>query len=87
VILGCYLGTIPAVLAEQFPAAVRCTGSATSYNVVHGLFGGTTPMICMLLISAAGNNLLPALYLIVAAAIALVTVSLVRETAFRELRA
>jgi hypothetical protein len=44
-------------------------------------------MICMLLISAAGNNLLPALYLIVAAAIALVTVSLVRETAFRELRA
>jgi MHS family proline/betaine transporter-like MFS transporter len=87
VILGCYLGTIPAVLAEQFPAAIRCTGSATSYNVVHGLFGGTTPMICMLLISAAGNNLLPALYLIVAAAIALVTVSLVRETAFRELRA
>src|SRR5215207_1221996 len=83
VILGCYLGTIPAVLAEQFPAAVRCTGSATSYNVVHGLFGGTTPMICMLLISAAGNNLLPALYLIVAAAIALVTVSLVHETAFR----
>ncbi len=87
VILGCYLGTIPAVLAEQFPAAVRCTGSATSYNVVHGLFGGTTPMACVLMISAAGNNLLPALYLIVAAAVALVTVCLVRETAFSQLRA
>jgi MHS family proline/betaine transporter-like MFS transporter len=86
-ILGCYLGTIPAVLVEQFPAAVRCTGSATSYNVVHGLFGGTTPMVCVLLISAAGNNLLPALYLILAAVIALATVCLVRETAFGELRA
>jgi MHS family proline/betaine transporter-like MFS transporter len=85
-ILGCYFGTIPAVLVEQFPAAVRCTGSATSYNVVHGLFGGTTPMVCVLMISAAGNNLLPAFYLVVAAAVAFITVCLVRETAFGELR-
>jgi MFS transporter, MHS family, proline/betaine transporter len=87
VILGCYLGTIPAVLAEQFPTEVRCTGSATSYNFVHGVFGGTTPMACVLMISASGNNLLPALYLSIAAAIALATVCLLRETAFRELRA
>jgi MFS transporter, MHS family, proline/betaine transporter len=87
VILGCYLGTIPAVLAEQFPAEVRCTGSATSYNFVHGVFGGTTPMACVLMISASGNNLLPALYLSIAAAVAMATVCVVRETAFSELRA
>jgi MHS family proline/betaine transporter-like MFS transporter len=86
-ILGCYFGTIPAVLVEQFPTAVRCTGSATSYNVVHGLFGGTTPMICVLMVSVTGSNILPALYLICAAALGLVTVFLVRETAFGDLGA
>jgi hypothetical protein len=44
-------------------------------------------MACVLMISASGNNLLPALYLSIAAAVALATVCVVRETAFSELRA
>ena len=44
-------------------------------------------MICVLMISVTGSNILPAFYLICAAALGLVTASLVRETAFGDLEA
>jgi MHS family proline/betaine transporter-like MFS transporter len=85
-ILGTYLGVVPVMLAEQFSAGVRCTAAASSYNIVVALFGGTTPMLCVYLISRTGNDMVPALYLMFAAAIAFLTALTIRETAFRELK-
>jgi MFS transporter, MHS family, proline/betaine transporter len=84
--LGIYLGVVPVILVEQFSAAIRCTAAATSFNLVVGVFGGTTPMLCVYLISQTGNDMTPALYLIFAAAVALLTGLSTRETAFRPLK-
>jgi MHS family proline/betaine transporter-like MFS transporter len=85
-ILGAYVGVSPVMLVEQFPGAIRCTAAASSYNFVIGLFGGTTPMLCVYLIRETGNDMLPAIYLLVAAAVSFATLLGVRETAFQNLR-
>lgn len=64
VLVGIYSGPIAAANVEQLPRDVRCTGSAVSYNLAVGLFGGTTPMIAAWLIRATGNEIAPAYYLL-----------------------
>jgi MHS family proline/betaine transporter-like MFS transporter len=86
VIIGLYLGVVPALMVEQVPASVRCTAVATTYNLTIALFGGTAPMLCVYLIDKSGNDIVPAIYLIGAATIALLTAARMQETAFRELR-
>jgi hypothetical protein len=48
VILGLYLGTLPAMVVEIFPRRVRCSAMSISYNAAIGLFGGTAPMVARL---------------------------------------
>ena len=48
-IVAWYMGPVPTVLVELFPTRVRLTGVALSYNVSAALFGGTAPMMAMLL--------------------------------------
>lgn len=64
VLVGIYSGPIAAANVEQLPRDVRCTGSAVSYNLAVGIFGGTTPMIAAWLIRATGNEIAPAYYLL-----------------------
>ena len=49
VVVAWYMGPVPTVLVELFPTRVRLTGVALSYNVSAALFGGTAPMMAMLL--------------------------------------
>ena len=71
VLLGLFIGVIPATMAEAFPARVRVTGVSLAYNLVLGLLGGTTPMIVTYLLAWSHNPLAPAYYLMGAAAVSL----------------
>jgi MHS family proline/betaine transporter-like MFS transporter len=66
VILGFYVGPIPAALVELFPTSVRFTGLAIAYNASAALFGGTAPMVCEWLIKLTGSSFSIAYYVIAA---------------------
>lgn len=78
--------TMPAVLPSIFPTRVRYGGFAISYNVSTVIFGGFAPMVITLMIKLTGLELMPAYYLMLAAAIALIPLALLRETAGKPLR-
>jgi MHS family proline/betaine transporter-like MFS transporter len=69
VILGFYMGPIPTTLVEMFPTSARLTGVALSYNISAAIFGGTAPMIALLLSDITGNKLAVGIYLAVLASI------------------
>lgn len=79
-------GTMPAALPAIFPTHIRYGGFAIAYNISTSLFGGTAPLVITWLIKETGNDFVPAFYLMLAAAIALVPLMLIRETAGRPLR-
>jgi MHS family proline/betaine transporter-like MFS transporter len=81
VLVGLFNGVIPATMVEAFPAGVRCSALAVGYNVCLGVIGGTTPMAVAYLIARSHDDLSPAFYLMVAAAISLGVVLGWRETA------
>lgn len=58
------LATISATFPAMFPTIVRFAGVAIGYNVATSLFGGTASAINESLISATGNNLIPAFYML-----------------------
>lgn len=54
-ILGWYLGPIPATLVEIFPTSVRYTGMSLAYNLC-AIIGGFTPSFAEYLIRTTGSN-------------------------------
>lgn len=78
-------GTLPCFLAEIFPTRVRYTGFAFSFNTANALFGGTAPFVATWLISQTGDKMAPAWMLVGAAAVALVAMLSIRETAHKAL--
>jgi MHS family proline/betaine transporter-like MFS transporter len=52
---GWYMGPVPAMLAELFPARARYTGIGLSYNISAALLGGTVPMVATQLIVQTGD--------------------------------
>ncbi len=64
IIIGIYIGPIPAVLVESFPTSIRYTGMSISYNLAACIFGGTAPMICEWLIGSTGTYFSIAWYII-----------------------
>lgn len=79
-------GTLPCFLAEIFPTRVRFSGFAFSFNIANAVFGGTAPFIATWLIQLTGNKMAPALYLLAAAAVALIAMLASRETAYKALQ-
>lgn len=73
------------LLAELFPAAVRYSASAITYNIGYALFGGTAPFIATYLVSRTDEPLSPAIYLLVVALLGLVAVATLPETSKRSL--
>src|SRR5919206_415400 len=71
-LIGLYVGQVPAMLAEALPREVRCTAVSVSYNLSVGLFGGLTPVVAPWLIRRTGDEMVPAIMLVVAAALTLV---------------
>ena len=76
-------GSIPALMGELLPLQVRCTGIGIAYNVAIGLFGGTAPLIVTYLVARTGDDFTPAYYVMGAAAVSLVSLLGLPETARR----
>jgi MFS transporter, MHS family, proline/betaine transporter len=74
ILVGLYMGPVPAVLVELFPTSVRFTGLALSYNISAALFGGTVPYVYMYLIQYTESLLAPSYYIIFFVLMTLVTI-------------
>jgi len=68
------------LLSEVFPTRTRYTASAITYNLAYTVFGGTAPLVATWLITTTGNNMSPALYLIVIAVMGLIGGLMLPET-------
>jgi MHS family proline/betaine transporter-like MFS transporter len=79
VLLAAFTGPAPAVLAEQFPTAVRSTGLSISYNLAVTIFGGFAPLIVTWLIASSGSKLAPSYYVMAAAIISVLALSLMHD--------
>jgi MFS transporter, MHS family, proline/betaine transporter len=66
-VIAWYMGPVPTVLVELFPTRIRLTGVALSYNLSAAVFGGTAPMVAMLLHRWSGNPFSISYYIIVLA--------------------
>jgi MHS family proline/betaine transporter-like MFS transporter len=83
--LVCLLGTMSAALPALFPTEVRYGGLSVGYNISASLFGGTTPLVITALIDSVGTNLVPAFYAMAAAAVGVIAVICMKETAGKPL--
>lgn len=86
VVMACFLGGLPAAMAEMFPRHVRMTAYSVAFNVPIALFGGTTPLIATYLIGYTHYDLAPAFYAMAAAVVAFGTILTMRETFHRPLK-
>lgn len=68
---GMATAVVPSVLAESFPTAIRYTGVGMVYNISFATTGGLAPIIVFHWIGITHNPLVPAWYLMGAAACAL----------------
>ncbi len=80
------LGTISATFPAMFPAHVRYAGMAISYNVATAAFGGTAPYVNESVVSATGNDLFPAYYMMGACVVGLISMFFLKETRGASLR-
>ncbi|WP_033073529.1 MFS transporter [Sphingopyxis sp. MWB1] len=80
------LATISATFPAMFPTSVRFAGFAIAYNISTSIFGGTAPAIGSALISATGDYLMPAYYMMLACIVGLIALRFMPESAGRSLR-
>lgn len=82
-----YLGPFTAAVTEQFPPTVRAASLGIGYNLPVCIFGGLSPLFLTYLISRTHIGLMPAYYVIVSAAVSLLFVLTLKETAGAQLDA
>ena len=70
-----YVGVAPAALSEVFPTAVRSSGMSLSYNAAVTVFGGFAPAILTWITYTTGVAFAPALYVMGASVVALVSLT------------
>ncbi|MEW2355471.1 MFS transporter [Spirillospora sp. NPDC029432] len=75
------LAVIGSTFPAMFPTQVRYGAFAIGYNISTSLFGGTAALVIEKLIKTTGTNYIPAYYLMIAGAIAIVPILLLPETA------
>ena len=71
VFISIFMGPVPAVMMELFPADMRYSGAAVGNNISICLFGGTAPLIATWIMAKTGSITAPAWYLIAMAVISL----------------
>jgi MHS family proline/betaine transporter-like MFS transporter len=69
-------GGMVALNVQLLPDSIRCTGLALAYNIAHGLFGGTTPLIAAWLLKTSDNPIAPAYWLLAALILSTLTMLL-----------
>jgi MHS family proline/betaine transporter-like MFS transporter len=79
-IIALYMGPIPTVLVELFPTSVRFTGVALSYNVSAAIFGGSAPVVGMMLAKYTGDQYAISYYLIALAVLSSFVLYFYKET-------
>lgn len=80
------LGNISSTFPALFPAHVRYSGLAGSYNISTAALAATAPLISELLIHATGNNLIPAFYMMFGCVLGAIALVKMPETAGCSLR-
>ncbi|MFJ6795111.1 MFS transporter [Streptomyces sp. NPDC091268] len=60
--VGLLAGPGPAMLAEMFPARVRCTGLGVAYALANAVFSGCAGLVITALTAATGDTDVPAYY-------------------------
>ena len=78
-----YVANLASALPAQFPTANRYGAMGIAYNFAVAIFGGTTPFIVAALITATGNDMMPAYYLMATSAIGAVAIYFLKESAQR----
>lgn len=75
------LSTISATFPAMFPAHVRFTGFAVTYNVFTAIFGGTAAAVNEGIVSSTGFLEFPAVYMMAACLIGAICLAFLKETA------
>ncbi|MCW8443705.1 hypothetical protein OQJ05_06545 [Fluoribacter gormanii] len=79
-LIGAFFGVITAVLTELFPAEIRSTCLAISYNGAVMLFGGFAPFIITALIEQSKNPMVFTYYLMIAISLSFVAALYIAKT-------
>jgi MFS family permease len=79
VIFAGYNGAMVPYLTEIMPAEVRTTGFSVAFSLATAIFGGFTPAIATALIKTTGSRAMPALWLSIAAVLALAATLLLKR--------
>jgi MFS transporter, MHS family, proline/betaine transporter len=79
-IVGLYEGAQAAILVEAAPLKVRCTAVSLGYNIAFGVIGGLTPLVASWLVARTGDEIAPGFLMMVAAAVAFLTLLRFPET-------
>ncbi len=76
------LTTIPlaTLLAEAFPAPIRTTGMAISYNVATGVFGGMTPFLLTSLTTLIGGTISTILWVLFAGIVGMISINMRKKS-------
>ena len=85
VLLNFFIGVMASTLPAMFPTHIRYSALASAFNI-SVLIAGLTPTIAAWLVESSGNLYMPAYYLMVIAAVGLVTGLTMKETANKPLR-
>jgi MHS family proline/betaine transporter-like MFS transporter len=80
-----YVANLASALPAQFPTSSRYGAMGIAYNFAVAIFGGTTPFIVAALISATGNDMMPAYYLMATSLAGAVAIYFLKESANRPL--
>ncbi|MEU9374280.1 MFS transporter [Streptomyces sp. NPDC048255] len=67
--VGLLAGPGPAMLAEMFPARVRCTGLGVAYALANAVFSGCAGLVITALVAGTGDRDIPAYYAAAACAL------------------
>lgn len=85
VLLNCLIGVMASTLPAMFPTRVRYSALASAFNI-SVIIAGVTPTLAAWLVETTGDLMMPAYYLMVVAAIGLVTAYFMHETANKPMR-
>lgn len=80
--LTAYQAPMPALLCDLFPASLRATGVAIVHDFTATLVGGFTPFAITLAIGMTGNNLIPGIYVAIAATLSLGCIWTIRSMSY-----
>ena len=85
-LIAAFSGPGPAAIAEIFATRGRTTWMSVGYSLAVALFGGFAPFLATWLIGSTGTPIAPVFYVMAAAAVSLLVIASLKETAHQPLR-